>query len=181
MSEILHISPFKLKLNKDNPRFIRDEKFEKLCKSLREFPEMLEKRPIIVDEERVALGGNMKLRAAREIGAKKVPYIMAEGWSEEKKQEFVVKDNLHYGEWNHDLLTTFFDTDHLIEWGMDIDFQDQDIEDILEIDDFNKSVNFIVKCEDLDELEEIKHAMKTEANQIDAKILLGIIMKKVEA
>lgn len=76
------ISPHKLQLNKNNPRFIKDDKFAQLVKSIKAFPEMLDKRPIVVNEDMVVLGGNMRLRACREAGLKEIPYIIAEGWTE---------------------------------------------------------------------------------------------------
>lgn len=114
------ISPHKIKLNKNNPRFIKDEKFQQLVKSIKDFPEMLEKRPIVVDEDNTVLGGNMRLRAVREVGLKEVPYIKAEGWTEEQKRQFIIKDNVGYGSWNWDELFNEWDAEELTDWGLEL-------------------------------------------------------------
>ena len=106
--------------NDENPRYISEDSFQKLVKSLEEFPDMLEKRPLIIDENNVVLGGNMRLRALKEIGLKKIPIIIAEGWTEEQKKEFIIKDNLGFGQWDWDLLANEWDSDKLISWGMDV-------------------------------------------------------------
>jgi hypothetical protein len=108
-----------LKENPDNPRVIRDEKFKKLVRSLREFPKMLEARPIVIRQDGTALGGNMRLRAAREAGLDEVPVFVAE-WSPEKEREFVIKDNLGYGEWDWDVLANEWDAEDLEAWGLDV-------------------------------------------------------------
>jgi DNA modification methylase len=113
-------SPHKLILNKNNPRFIKDDKFAQLVKSIKDFPEMLEKRPIVVDEDLVVLGGNMRLRACRDAGLKEVPYIIAEGWTDEQKAEFIIKDNVGYGSWQWDTLFNEWDVDLLQDWGLEL-------------------------------------------------------------
>lgn len=128
----------KIKVNPDNPRVVRDHRFEKLCKSLREFPEMMEKRPIIVDENMIVLGGNMRLRAAQKIGLKKVWIDSAEGWTDEQKREFIIKDNLGYGEWDFEVLANAWDIETLDDWGLeipgvDVDVSETDISDQLEL------------------------------------------------
>lgn len=106
--------------NNENPRYITESKFEKLKKSIKEFPDMLEKRPLIVDENMVVLGGNMRLKALKELGYKEIPIIRAIGWTEEQKKEFVIKDNLGFGSWDWDLLANEWNTTQLAEWGMDL-------------------------------------------------------------
>ena len=106
--------------NPDNPRFIKDYKFKKLVNSLKEFPEMLAKRPIVVDEEYMVLGGNMRLKACREAGLDKVWVDVAFGWTEEQKKEFIVKDNLSYGEWDWDMLANEYDVLKLDQYGLDL-------------------------------------------------------------
>lgn len=110
----------RVKKNESNPRFIKDAKFKKLVKSIKEFPEMLEKRPIIVDENMVILGGNMRFEACKAAGLFEVWIDQVEGWSEAQKREFIVKDNVGFGEWDWDVLASDYDHDLLIEWGMDI-------------------------------------------------------------
>jgi len=109
-----------IKENPSNPRYIKGDKFRKLIKSLKEFPEMLEKRPIVVDEAMVVLGGNMRLKACREAGIKEVHINIAKGWTEEQKKEFIIKDNASFGEWDWDVLANEWDEDQLIDWGLDV-------------------------------------------------------------
>lgn len=109
-----------IKPNEKNPRFIRDEKYKKLLASISAFPDMLLARPIIVDEYGVILGGNMRWRAAKELGHTHVNVVVVKGWTEEQKQEFVVKDNASFGEWDFDILSSLFSSDLLSEWGVDI-------------------------------------------------------------
>ena len=115
--------------NTDNPRFIKDYKFEKLVKSIKEFPQMLDLRPIVVNKEMVVLGGNMRLKACVEAGIKEVPIIFADSLTPEQEREFIIKDNSSFGEWDWDLLANEWDTDQLTDWGLDIPNFDNDIED----------------------------------------------------
>jgi DNA modification methylase len=127
----------KLKNNPKNPRVIRDEKFNKLKKSIEDFPDMLEKRPLVVftdkDGKFVVLGGNMRLKAAKELGIKELPVIVADEWTEEQKAQFLIKDNVNFGEWNHEELANEWDAIQLQEWGLDlpvnIDVETLDAED----------------------------------------------------
>lgn len=109
-----------VKLNQNNPRIIKDDKFKKLVKSIKEFPQMLNIRPIVVDENNIVLGGNMRLKACKEAGLKEVPIIKASELTEEQKKEFIVKDNLGYGEWDYELLLEYWKKEDLVDWGMDI-------------------------------------------------------------
>jgi len=105
--------------NPENPRYIRDEKFEQLVKSLKDFPEMIQVRPLIVNQKMQALGGNMRLKAMIEAGWTECPVIQVD-WSEEKQREFIIKDNLGFGEWDWDMLANEWNEEELQEWGMDI-------------------------------------------------------------
>ena len=128
-----------IKNNPNNPRIIKDNKFKKLVKSIKDFPEMLEKRPIVVDENMIILGGNMRLKACIEAGLKEVWIDIAEGWSEEQKQEFIVKDNVGFGEWDWDLLANGWDTKELKDWGIDVWQPEEEIDysvlDEVDLDD----------------------------------------------
>jgi len=106
--------------NPDNPRVIRDDKFKKLIRSIDTFPQMLKLRPIVVDEDNVILGGNMRFEAIKHLGHKEVFIVKAEGFSEEQKREFVIKDNSSFGEWDWDVLANNWETSSLKEWGLDI-------------------------------------------------------------
>lgn len=94
-----------VKLNPINPRIIKDDKFKKLVKSIKEFPEMLEIRPIVIDENNIVLGGNMRLKACKEAGLTEIPIIRANQLDEERKKEFILKDNQSFGEWDNNLLS----------------------------------------------------------------------------
>jgi hypothetical protein len=110
----------KVKGNPSNPRIIKNDKFKKLVKSIKEFPEMLKLRPIVVDEDMMVLGGNMRLKASKEAGLSEVWIDIAEGLTEEQKKEFIVKDNVGFGEWEWDILANEWDSVQLAEWGLDV-------------------------------------------------------------
>jgi hypothetical protein len=117
----------KLKNNPNNPRFIKDDKFEKLKKSISEFPEMMEKRPIVcvtdVDGKLYPLGGNMRLKALQELGYKDISdnwILLADEWTEEQRREFVIKDNVGFGEWDWEELANAWDSEKLDDWGLDL-------------------------------------------------------------
>ena len=109
-----------VKTNPKNPRLIKDDKFKKLVKSIKEFPEMLELRPIVVDENNIVLGGNMRLKACKEAGLKEVFIVKADNLTDLQKDEFIVKDNVGFGEWDWDMLANEWDTEKLDEWGLDL-------------------------------------------------------------
>jgi len=113
-----------VKPNPKNPRVIKDDKFKKLVKSINEFPDMLNKRPLVcftdIDGKFVVLGGNMRLKACKEIGLKEIPIILADEWNEEQKHEFLIKDNVGFGEWDWDSLANEWDVEKLEDWGLDL-------------------------------------------------------------
>lgn len=108
--------------NPTNPRIIKDDKFKKLVKSIEEFPQMLELRPIVVDSNMVVLGGNMRLKACIAAGLKEVPIIVADQLTDEQKGEFIIKDNAGFGEWDWDLLANEWDVEALTDWGLELPF-----------------------------------------------------------
>ena len=112
-----------IKLNPNNPRLIKDDKFTKLVQSIKDFPEILNIRPIVVNEDMIILGGNMRFKACKEAGLKEVPIIKASGLSAEKQREFLIKDNLAGGEWDWTLLQEW-DSIELGDWGLDVDSYD---------------------------------------------------------
>ena len=109
-----------IKINPENPRTIRKEKFSKLVESIADFPKMLELRPIIVDEKMIVLGGNMRLKACKHLGFKKVWVEKVDGLSDQQKKEFIVKDNIGFGDWEWDLLANEWDSVELEDWGLDV-------------------------------------------------------------
>ena len=120
MAKHKYISIDKILINPNNPRLIKDDKFKKLCKSIQEFPEMLELRPIVVNKDMIVLGGNMRLKACQEIGLTEVPIIVAENLTEEQQREFLIKDNVSGGEWDWDILANEWEVEQLNEWGVDV-------------------------------------------------------------
>jgi len=106
--------------NENNPRILKDDKFKKLVQSIKDFPEMLEIRPIVVNNEMMILGGNMRLKAIQEIGLKEVPIIKAQNLTEEQQREFLIKDNVGFGEWDWDALANDWNPEELNEWGLDV-------------------------------------------------------------
>lgn len=114
------VSISQVKTNPNNPRLIKDDKFKKLVSSIKEFPEMLEIRPIVVDNDNIVLGGNMRLRACKEAGLKEVHIIKADQLTEKQQREFIIKDNVGFGEWDWDDLANEWDTRKLKEWGLDL-------------------------------------------------------------
>jgi len=110
----------KVKNNPNNPRLIKDDKFKKLVNSIKEFPQMLEIRPIVVNDDMIVLGGNMRLKACKEAGLKDVYIIKASELTEEQQREFIIKDNSGFGEWDWDMIANEWDAEQLEEWGIDV-------------------------------------------------------------
>jgi DNA modification methylase len=126
-----------VKLNPNNPRLIKDDKFKKLVQSIKDFPEMLDIRPIVVNSDMVILGGNMRFKACKEAGLKEVPIIIADSLTEEQQKEFLIKDNVSGGEWDWDSLANEWDAEQLEEWGLDLPIFETDEVLEAEEDDFN--------------------------------------------
>ena len=158
-----------VKPNPKNPRVIKDDKFKKLVKSIQEFPDMLNKRPLIVftdvDGKYVVLGGNMRLKALNELKFKEIPVIIADEWTEEQKHEFLIKDNVGFGEWDWDSLANEWDVEKLDDWGLDLRFDAKiDNAEENEVLHFEKSLQILPKQEYIiitaeegsDEWEELK-------------------------
>lgn len=135
-----------VKANPNNPRVIRDEKFAKLKQSIIDFPEMLEKRPLVcftdADGKFVVLGGNMRLKALSDIGAKEIPIILADDWTAEQRAQFLIKDNVGFGEWDWDDLANNWDNEKLSEWGLDIPVFQMSKEQMSKDDDVYDFENF---------------------------------------
>jgi DNA modification methylase len=120
MMEITTTNISKIKPNPENPRVIKDDKFDKLVKSIKEFPQMLGIRPIVVNDQMVVLGGNMRLKACIEAGLTELPVLMASSLTPEQQKEFIIKDNVGFGEWDWDVLANDWDAEKLTDWGLDI-------------------------------------------------------------
>ena len=131
-----------IRQNPDNPRVIKDNKFQKLVKSITELPQMLELRPIVVNRDMIVLGGNMRLKACEAAGLTEVPVVFADNLTPEQEREFIIKDNSSFGEWDWDLLANEWDVEQLQDWGMDIggfDLSPNDFDESFELPDGDKS------------------------------------------
>jgi ParB-like chromosome segregation protein Spo0J len=115
--EIVKLS--EVKLNPNNPRLIKDDKFKKLVQSIKDFPEMLNIRPIVVNQDMIILGGNMRYKACKEAGLKEIPIIKTD-LNEEQQREFLIKDNTSGGEWDWEVLANEWDVEQLEAWGLDL-------------------------------------------------------------
>ncbi len=109
-----------VKSNPNNPRIIKDDKFEKLVKSIKEFPEMMQIRPIVVNADMIVLGGNMRLKACKAAGLKMIPIIKADELTEEQQREFIIKDNVSGGEWDWNIIANEWEAAQIEEWGLDL-------------------------------------------------------------
>jgi len=170
-TEIVPIS--EIKLNPDNPRIIKDEKFKKLVQSIKDFPRMMEIRPIVVNDEMMVLGGNMRLKACQEIGLTELPVIKASDLTPEQQKEFIIKDNASFGEWDWDVLANEWDSDELSEWGLDL--PDFGMGDIVELDKIITTFNINIKCDTPEELEQMKFKLGITANSIHSTMLIGLL------
>lgn len=118
-SRIIQAKVSDLKENPDNPRTITGDALEKLKASIREFPAMLQLRPIVVDADMVVLGGNMRLRACKELGITDVPIIQADTLTDKEKERFIIADNVAFGEWDFEALANDWDVEELEAWGVE--------------------------------------------------------------
>ena len=174
--KVLKVKISEIKTNPKNPRLIKDDKFKKLVKSIQEFPQMLELRPIVVDENNIVLGGNMRLKACKEVGLKEVYIVRAEDLTEQQKDEFIVKDNVGFGEWDWDLLANEWDAEKLTDWGLDLplDVSVQELE--AEEDDYEipNEINTDIVIGDLFEIGEHRLLCgdSTDSDQV-AKLMNG--------
>ena len=148
-----------VKLNPNNPRLIKDDNFKKLVQSIKDFPEMLDIRPIVVNADMVILGGNMRFKACKEAGLKEVPIIVADNLTEEQQREFLIKDNVSGGEWDWSLLNEW-DSEQLEEWGVDLP-------------SFNNETDYSEKNKELDlnDFEDQKYTIKLEFTEDDYNLV----------
>jgi len=161
-----------VKPNENNPRFIKDYKFKKLVKSIKGFPEMLKLRPIVVNSDMVVLGGNMRLKACKEAGLKEVWVLKADDLTEQQQREFIVKDNVGFGEWDWDVLGNEWNTQQLEDWGMDVLLSDDDIEEMNNPD--NKDTENIFATELDRNSNYLVLKFETDIDWIQAKTVFGL-------
>lgn len=158
-----------IRTNPNNPRIIKDDKFNKLVASIKQFPEMLELRPIVVDKEYVVLGGNMRLKACQAAGLKEIPVVVADQLTADQQREFIIKDNVGFGEWDWDALGNAWDVDELSRWGMDLPtFPDESEQDApAELD--GTSFQVIVICKS--DIEQGNIASELEQRGFECRLL----------
>lgn len=171
-----------VKLNPNNPRLIKDDKFTKLVQSIKDFPEMLDIRPIVVNADMVILGGNMRFKACKEAGLKEVPVIIADNLTEEQQREFLIKDNTSGGEWDFEMLANEWDVDLLDDWGLevptfatDVDYSildDDDVSDQLEdmTNGVKKAIQIEFEAEHYEEAQELIKFFR------DKKVYIGALL-----
>ena len=152
---MIEVNIKQVKANPNNPRIIKDAKFQKLVKSIQEFPDMLNKRPLIVftdvDGKYCVLGGNMRLKALNELKYTEIPVIIADEWTEEQKAEFLIKDNVGFGEWDWDQLANEWDAEKLEDWGLDVPIildEDNELKDLSSTIDNLYRIEIICKDEE---------------------------------
>lgn len=158
-----------IKNNPNNPRLIKDDRFNKLVKSIQDFPKMMSLRPIIINNDNIVLGGNMRLKALKELGYKEIPdnwVKRADELTEDETKRFIIADNVGFGEHDWDILANEWDAEELSEWGLDIPFVNQEQKDIEEIESFNESVSFTIKCDSLEELEQLQTKLNTSGKKL---------------
>lgn len=117
-----------IKSNPNNPRIIKDEKFHKLVQSIKDFPKMLELRPVVLNKDMIILGGNMRWKAAKEAGLKELPVVIADDLTEKEQREFTIKDNVSFGDWDWDVLANDWDENELNDWGLEVPLPATDID-----------------------------------------------------
>jgi hypothetical protein len=168
--ELVPIS--KVKANPGNPRTIKDDKFAKLVESLKNFPEMANVRPIIVNADMVTLGGNMRLKAMKQAGWKQVPVTVVD-WPEAKQREFIIKDNVGFGDWDWDTLANEWDADPLEDWGLDV--PDWSNGDIVELPSITTTYNVNIKCDSPLAVDELKEKLGISADSIHVTELYKLL------
>lgn len=150
-TELINID--EIQNNPDNPRVLKDDKFRKLVQSIKDFPKMLEIRPIVVNSEMIVLGGNMRLKACKEAGLSEIPVIKASDLTEEQQREFIIKDNVGFGEWDWDLIANEWDAEPLDDWGLDVKHFEVEKNDVDLSDQIKDVYEIIITCDNETEQE----------------------------
>lgn len=171
MNKIIVVNVADIQSNEQNPRLISETKFEQLKESVKYMPEMLRVRPIVCVTDKIsgkytALGGNMRLKALQELQIEKTSIVLVDDWTEEQQKEFIIKDNLSFGTWNFNELREHWDIEELQSWGLDFTIEDAQLEDIDEYGSISGSTNFIIKCSDLAQLEELQQKLQVQGSKI---------------
>lgn len=163
----------KLKANPSNPRVLRDDKFEKLKRSITDFPDMLNYRAIVAvtdtDGKYMVLGGNMRLRALQDLKVKEVPVMLADHWTEEQRREFIIKDNVGFGEWNWSALANEWDAVELAEWGLDapdFDVPETPSEERDLSGELKETFEVIISCKDENHQQQVYNKMIADGHDV---------------
>ena len=175
--------------NPNNPRSIKAEQLTKLKKSITEFPDMLALRPLVIDENNIVIGGNMRLKAMTDLGIDETPYIKVFNLDEDKRKEFLIKDNLNYGEWDWDSLKTDWNFDSIQDWGLDIPkwMDDEDVEPEFDTDTLDEALNKYIngKIKQIicyfdsgdyqTTVKQMEYVMKTESLENHTQVLIHLL------
>ena len=159
-----------LQLNPKNPRIMSAVALDRLAESIRDFPKMMALRPIVVDKKNMVLGGNQRLLAINHLGMVEVPdewVKQAGNLTKAEQQRFIVQDNLQAGDWEYELLTHGWDMELLEAWGIDIPDMSIEIEDIEGVEGFNEGVDFLIKCANISELEELQKKLEVTGRRLN--------------
>ncbi len=160
----------KIKANPDNPRIIKDDKFDKLVKSIQEFPQMLDLRPIVVNSDMMVLGGNMRLRACQKAGLKEVPVLKADDLTPEQQKRFIITDNASFGAWDYDVLANEWEVADLDAWGVDVpDWDNADPKDLS--DEIKETFEVIISFDNEQQQQQAYEKLMQEGYQCRALIL----------
>ncbi len=174
--EIKKVKISQVKPNPENPRLIKDDKFFKLVRSIQDFPQMLDIRPIVVNDDMIVLGGNMRLKACKEAGLKEVSIIMASDLTEDQQREFIIKDNVGFGEWDWEDLANNWNVDELSEWGLDIpDLKPLEVEAVEDDFDVPDEIKTDIVIGDLFEIGPHRLLCGSSTNSDDVSKLMGTI------
>lgn len=178
-----------IKPNEHNPRFITESEFKKLIKSIKEFPEMLEVKPLIVNKDMVVIGGNQRLEALKSLGHFEIP-VQKVDWDEKKQREFTIKDNTHYGSWDYDALGNSWQSDDLVDWGLNVwnpddDYFDIDDDEEPEVkpratDDEHSSFEIVLEYENKKKLLKVLNGVKDKYNLEKQEEALMLIINKFQ-
>ena len=167
----------KLKQNPNNPRVIKDANFQKLCKSIQEFPKMMALRPIVVDADNMVLGGNMRLKALQHLKFKQIPdewVKNAADLTEDEQRRFIIADNVSVGEWDVEDLSANWDRQKLEEWGLKIEWDVMG--DIIDLPDITTTYNVNIKCDNPQQVDELKDKLGISSNSIHFERLMTMIV-----
>jgi hypothetical protein len=173
--EIKKVKIIQVKPNPENPRLIKDDKFFKLVQSIQDFPQMLDIRPIVVNDDMIVLGGNMRLKACKEAGLKEVSIVVASNLTDEQQREFIIKDNVGFGEWDWEDLANNWNVDQLSMWGLDVPVfleSDQDVT----IDEQSKKPMIKISFDSINDVQAAENDVKELIDRKYPKAICSVII-----